>query len=174
MSADIGDDEQVRFTVQMPKRLRKDAKRKAERGELSEEIRDLFRRMAYGISDTSGNTEIDKLNAELRDVRARIDDLRKRRRQVDVEIEAQEDRAARLEERVSNLEERADSFETTVNTLEKMLLDGTRIFPERIDDDLNATRVIEALKERNPDVPPCAYDVAEPYEPNDWREATDD
>lgn len=165
-----GKDEEVRYNVKMRRQLRSDAKRNTERGELAEEVRDLFRRKAYGCDATSGNSELDQLQAELDDVRDRIDDLRRQRRQIDAEIESQESRAARLEERITRLEERSDRFETVVETLESMLLDGARIFPERVDDDLDAERVITALKERNPDVPDEAFRLSNPHEPTDWRE----
>lgn len=163
-------DEEVRFNVKMRRQLRDDAKRNTERGELSEEVRDLFRRKAYGIDATSGNSEIDRLKAELTDVRDRIDDLRRERRKIDAEIESQESRATRLEERISRLEERSDKFDTVVDTLESMLLDGARIFPERVDDELDSERVIKELKERNPEVPDHAFRLAKPHEPTDWRD----
>jgi len=166
-------DEEVRFNVKMTQRLRDDAKRNSERGELSEGVRDLFRRRAYGEGATSGNTELERAKAELRDVRNRIDDLRRERRQVDAEIESQETRETRLEERVSSLEEKNDKFGTVVETLETMLKDGARIFPERVDDDLNADEVIQELKDRNPSVPDSAFSLAGVHEPNDWRENAD-
>ena len=171
MSGDKDDD--VRITVQMRRQLREDAKRNTERGELSEEVRDLYRRIAYGTDGTSENSELQKAQAELDDVRDRIDELRKERRKIDAEIESQESRAARLEERISNLEQRDDKFDTVVETLETMLWDGSRIFPERVDDAVDATAVIEELKERNPDVPEYAFQLAETHEPTDWREVND-
>jgi len=51
-----------------------------------------------------------------------------------------------------------------------MLLDGARIFPERVDDELDAERVISELKERNPDVPEYAFRLSKQHEPIDWRE----
>jgi len=162
-------DEEVRFNVKMRRQLRDDAKRNTERGELSEDVRDLFRRKAYGVEGMSENTELQRAKAELRDVRSRVDDLRKERRRIDAEIETQETRAARLEERISKMEERGEKFSTVVETLESMLLDGARVFPERVDDDLDAERVIAELKDRNPDVPDHAYRLATVEEPNDWR-----
>jgi len=121
------------------------------------------------VGGTSQNTELEQKQAELEDVRDRIDDLRRERRRIDAEIESQESRATRLEERISKLEERTDAFETVVDTLESMMLDGARIFPERVDDELDAQRVMEELKERNPDVPEYAFRLADRQEPTDWR-----
>lgn len=166
-------DEEVRFNVKMRRQLRDDAKRNVERGELSEEVRDLFRRKAYGTGAAKENSEIERLRSELQEVRDRIDDLRRERRQIDAEIESQESRATRLEERISQLEEQTDEFDTVVETLETLLHDGARIFPERVDDQLDSERVINELKDRNPDVPECAFRLAEPHEPNDWRDVSE-
>jgi chromosome segregation ATPase len=163
-------DDEVRFNVKMTRRLRDDAKRNTDRGELSEDVRDLFRRKAYGISGTSDNSELQQAKAEIANVRDRIDDLRRDRRKIDAEIETQETRAARLEERISKLEEKGDNFNAVVETLESMLLDGARVFPERVDDDLDAERVISELKDRNSDVPDHAFRLSKPHEPMDWRE----
>ena len=164
-------DDEVRFNVAMPARLRDDAKRNTERGELSQDVRDLFRRKAYGSAGTSDNTELEQKQAELNDVRDRIDDLRKERRRIDAEIETQESRATRLEERISKLEDGSDKFDTVLETLEKMLLDGSRIYPERVDDELEADRVIQELRSRNPDVPDEAFRLSKPDEPFDWRDS---
>lgn len=164
-----GKDDEVRFNVKMRRQLRDDAKRNTNRGELSEDVRDLFRRKAYGHGAESENTELERTRAELDEVRDRIDDLRRDRRRIDAEIESQETRATRLEERMERLEERTDKFSTVVDTLESILLDGGRIFPERVDDDLEAERVINELKERNPDVPEYAFELSGPHEPTDWR-----
>jgi len=166
-------DEEVQYNVKLRRQLREDAKRNTKRGELAEDVRDLFRRKAYGFSADSENTELERTRAELEKVRERIDDLRRERRRIDAEIESQESRATRLEEKVSRLEERDDRFSTVVETLESLLLDGARIFPERVDDDLDAEAVITELKERNPDVPAKAFELSTPNEPTDWRDATD-
>ena len=163
-------DDDVRFNVKMRRQLRDDAKRNTERGELSEDVRDLFRRKAYGEAGTSKNTELEQKQAELDDVRDRVDELRRERRKIDAEIESQESRATRLEEQISRMEEQTDTFDTVVATLESMLLDGARIFPERVDDELDSKRVINELKDRNPDVPDYAFRLARVDEATDWRE----
>lgn len=173
MSDVTDDEEEVRFNVKMPARLRDDAKRNTDRGELSEDVRDLFRRKAYGLPGTEENTELERTKAELQEVRDRIDDLRRDRRRIDAEIETQETRATRLEERVERLEEQSDKFSTVVDTLEEMLLDGARIFPERIDDDVDAERVINELQERHSEVPEAAFRLANRHESVDWRETAE-
>jgi chromosome segregation ATPase len=174
MSRGKDKDDEVRISVKMRRQLREDAKRNTERGELSEEVRDLYRRIAYGTAGSEQQTEIERARAELQEVRDRIDELRQRRRKIDAEIETQETRATRLEERIESLEEQSNTFGTTVETLEGVLLDGGRIFPERVDDALNADAVIQELKDRNPDVPEYAFRLASPNEPNDWRDVNED
>lgn len=162
-------DDYVRFNTRMKRRLRDDAKRKTERGELADEIRELFRRIAYGNDATKNNPQIDRLKAELRDARDHLDDLRSKRRRIDAQIEDEESRITRLEERIGSLEETNDKFESTVEALERVLLDGGRIVPSRIDDDLNAQAVIQELKDRNPDVPEYAFELAQNNANPDWR-----
>jgi hypothetical protein len=65
----------------MPEELREDAKAKTERGELAEEVRDLFRQKAYGMGAGESPTELERKKAELESVRNNIDNLRHRRRQ---------------------------------------------------------------------------------------------
>jgi len=167
-------DDEVRISVKMRRQLREDAKRNTERGELSEEVRDLYRQIAYGAAAKQEHSELERAKTELEAVRDRLDDLRRERRKIDAEVESQETRAARLEERISSLEEQSDRFETVADTLEGVLLDGGRIFPNRVDDDLDATAVIAELKDRNPDVPDYAFKLSAPHEPNDWRDVDGD
>jgi chromosome segregation ATPase len=170
------DDDAVRYTVQMPRELREDAKRNAERGELAEEVRDVFRQRAYGIGGTDQPTELEKTKAELRDVRRTVDDLRHRRRQLDAEIEAKETRATRLEERVEALENERSEIETTVDTLENLLLDGDRMWPTKIKnaadvDASTAEELYHELRDRNPDLPDAAFEEPTVTAPADWTEA---
>lgn len=162
-------DDPVRFNTTMNRRLRDDAKRETEHGELADEIRDLFRRIAYG-TDGEEQGELDRVRAELEAVRDRKDDLRRERRRVDAEIESVESRETRLEERIETLESKDDKFDTVVETLESFLLDGQRIIPSRVDDDLDPHRVIEELQARNPDVPAVAFETPAQGDPVDWRE----
>lgn len=170
-------DDEVRYNVKMRRQLREDAKRNTERGELSEGVRDLFRRKAYGEQAAGETTELERTKAELRDVRDRIDDLRRERSRIDTEIESQETRAARLEERVEALEEKQSDLEQTVKTLENMLQSGDRMWPTKVKnaadvDKDTAIQLHEQLKDRNPDLPPEAFEQSSPHEAFDWQEAT--
>jgi len=169
---DNGDSE-VRYNVKMPQRLREDAKRNTERGELAEEVRKVFRRKAYGEGAVEEQSEIDKARSELREVRERIDDLRRDRGRIDNEIESQERRAARLEERISSLEQQRDQVDQTIQTLENMLQSGERMWPTRIKnasevDESTAMQIYEALKDRNPELPSGAFEEPPVHGSSNW------
>lgn len=169
------DDDSVRFTVQMTKKLREDAKRNTDRGELSEAIRDIFRQRAYGIAGSAQPSELEQTKAELRDVRQHIDELRHERGQIEAEIEAEERRATRLEERVGTLEEERTAFEKHVEMLENLLLNGERLWPTRIRnaadvDDGTAHEILTELQGRNPEIPARAFEEPGIHESPDWQE----
>jgi len=171
-------DDNVRFTVQMPERLREDAKRNSERGELSEQIRDLFRRQAYGAQAGTQPTEVERKKQELEEVRQHIDDLRHKRSKIETEIESQETRATRLEEQISKLEKEQDKLAQTIETVENMLHTGNRMWPTRLKnaadvDRATAEELYERLRERNPDVPDVAFEEPSVHGENDWREVED-
>jgi chromosome segregation ATPase len=175
VSMNTNDDEQVRFTVQMPRKLREDAKRNSDRGELSEQTRELFRQRAYGVCGSAQQSELAQVKAELRDVRATIDELRHERSQIDAKIEAEEQRATRLEERVSNLEEQRSEIEQSVQMLENMLHAGERMWPTRIKnaadvDEGTAQEILSELQAQNPELPDAAFHEPGIHDPTDWRE----
>lgn len=168
-------DKEVRFNVKMRKQLRDDAKRNTERGELSEEVRDVFRRKAYGESGTSGNSELEQLKAELRQARERADELRKERGRIENEIEAQERRTVRLEERIGQMERENQQLDQTLQTLENMLENGERMWPTRVKnaadvDRTTAEKLYQQLKNRNQELPAAAFEEPSIHAPNDWRE----
>lgn len=170
-------DEDVRFNVQMPKSLRDDAKANTDRGELSQEVRDLFRRKAYGMGDSERPSELDEKKAELREVRNQIDDLRHKREKLNAKIQSKETRAVRLEERVSELEENKGEMEQTLTVLENMLTNGERMWPVRIKNAVDVDRgtaesLYEELKSRNSELPPEAFEEPGVHTPTDWRTVT--
>jgi len=168
-------DEKVRFTVQMPEDLREDAKRNSERGELSDNIRDLFRRKAYGIGDSESPSELEQAEAELQEVRNSIDDLRLKRSKIDAKIQSKENRETRLEERIDRLKAEQEEVNQSLDVLENMLQNGERMWPVRIknavDVDIDtAQELYLKLQDENPELPQEAFEEAGIYEENDWRE----
>lgn len=168
-------DEEVRFNVQMPKSLREDAKRNAERGELSEDVRNLFRRKAYGVGGNERVTELEEKKAQLRDTRDKIDQARADRSKLDTKIQSLESQATRLEERISTLQEKRDKENQYLEVLEEMLQNGTRLWPtmikNKIDvDETTAEGLYEELQARNSELPDAAFTEPGVTDSNDWRE----
>jgi len=168
-------DEEVRYNVKMRQQLREDAKRNTKRGELAEDVRDLFRRRAYGEQAAGETTELQRTKSELREVRERLEELRHERGKIQNEIESQERRAARLEERIEQLDQQNDQLEQAVEMLENMLQNGDRMWPTRIktaaDVDVStAEQLYQQLKDRNPELPAVAFEEPHIHDPNDWRE----
>lgn len=169
-----GDDE-VRYTVKMPKRLRRDAKKNSEHGELAEAVRGVFRERAYGIGRSEQPSELGKKQAELREVRERIDQLRHKRKQIEAEIETKESRQNRLEEDIRQLEQQQSQVEQSVEMLTNMVENGECLWPTRIKnaadvDEQTAVQIHERLIDENPELPPRAFEEPNIHEPNDWRE----
>lgn len=167
--------EEVRYNVKMPKKLREDAKRKTERGELSQEVRDLFRRKAYGADASEEFSELEQKKAELREVRRDIDRLRDDRADIENKIEAKERRETRLEEEIGRLEQETEQLKTHFEMLENMLHSGEYIWPVRIknaaDVDASTARQLHReLRDRNPEVPERAFEEPHIHDPDDWRE----
>jgi chromosome segregation ATPase len=173
--SDKDKDDEVRYNVKMRRQLRRDAKRNTERGDLADEVRDLFRRKAYGEQAAGETTELERVKAELQDARERVDDLRTQRGRIDNEIESQERRINRLEERVSSLTEERDELEQTLDTLENMLHSGERMWPTRVKnaadvDRDTAEQLYTQLKDRNAELPNAAFEEPGVHTPTDWRE----
>jgi predicted nuclease with TOPRIM domain len=170
-------DETAKFTVQMPKSLREDAKRNSDRGDLSKDVRKLFRRRAYGLGNGEFTTELEETQAELKSVRNELDDLRRDRNKLEAKIQSKEGRENRLKEKLDRLQQEKEDRTQTLNMLENMLHDGERIFMQRIKNyaevgEDEAVDMLQQLKDRNPDVPEKAFELSHPNEPYDWKEAT--
>jgi len=168
-------DDEVRYNVKMRRQLRDDAKRNTERGELAENVRELFRRKAYGEGATGTTTEVERLKAELREVRERIDDLRDERSKIETEIQSQERRANRLEERIDQTEQQQSELDQTLNTLENMLQNGERMWPTRVKnaadvDKGTAQKIYQQLRNRNAELPNAAFTEPAVHESTDWRD----
>jgi len=173
----MSDDETVRYNVQMPRELRQDAKRNADRGELAEEVRDLFRRKAYGdVAAGESPTELQRARQKLKDARRQLEDYRHKRDQYKAKVSSQETRVARLEEQVSELEKNRSETQQAYDTLETMLHNGERLTVTRIKnvtdtDERTAHELQQQLRSENPDVPDAAFELADLREDSDWKVA---
>lgn len=170
------DDDTVRYNVQMPKQLREDAKANAERGELAGEVRDVFRRKAYGMGGEETPSEIEQTKAELREVRDQIDEFRAKRDRIDRKIQTKESRVTRLEERLSELKDERSEVNAKLDVLENMLRNGERMWPVRIKNAVDVDRgtaeeLYQELQARNGELPPVAFEEPDIDTPADWRKA---
>lgn len=168
-------DDEVRFNVKMPRTLRDDAKENAMRGELSEEVRNLFRQKAYGVGKSDSPSELEQTEAELREVRNQIDGLRHDRNKINAEIDSKETRAVRLEERISELKSDESEMEHALGVLENMLRNGERMWPVRIKNAVDvdpgtAQQLYTELQARNSELPEAAFKEPNIHAPNDWRD----
>lgn len=173
----MSDDERVRYTVQMPKRLREDAKDNSAHGELSEAVREIFRERAYGIGRDETPSKLDQKQAQLRDVREHIDDVRQQRKELQAELETYEARENRLEEEIRHLEREQNQLEQSIEMLTNMLHNGERMWPTRIKnaaevDEETAVQIHDELKQENAELPERAFEEPGIHDPADWRDDT--
>lgn len=156
-------------TVRVTEDLKNDAKENTEHGEISKELRDVLRRLAYGKSSIESRRE--KIKWKLRRKRDLIDEKRRERRRIDAEIDSLESEAARLEAELSEMEERSDAKSVLIDQLDHQLNQGERVTPEKIGDQFDADEIISELMNRNPDVPDAAFRSPNPGEPWNWKAA---
>lgn len=158
------DEEHVQVKAKVPRSVREGAKEKLEYGGLSREIRELLTRIAFG-EDLNQRSRLERQRDEIQE---RIRDLREQRRELDTEIDNLEMRRESLNETLSNLTTREDKYEAKLESLEHRLLEeGERLDPGHgaVVEAANTAGiepegVVETLKERNPDVPPYAFQDA--------------
>lgn len=148
------------------------AKKKTDYGELSEKLRQRVNEIAYGTEVTERKRLREKLNTlrkEKRDIDKKIEDLTHTRDERQREIE-------NVEQRLDALMETDGEYEGFLQALESDLRDGKRVDPghgkvERAAElgECDPVDVVEALKERNPEVPDMAFRLPKPHEPANWK-----
>ena len=162
MSDDEPAAETTRVVADVPVDVKETAKEKLPYGGLSREIQDTLERIAYG-EELGQRSRLERRREELQ---ADLRDARERRREIDAEIATLEDRIDGVDDKLSNLTTREDKFEAKIEELEAMLRqDGTRLDPDHAavkraaeTGGVEPEGVVETLKERNPDVPPYAFE----------------
>lgn len=159
----MGDDDHVRVTHRVPGHVRDAAQDRTEHGELSERVRTLYQRAAFGEEVA----EHDTVQRELNRVRDEKDDVRRQIREKQAELERLERRETRLEEKLSKHTSRKDKFEGHLESLETQLRRGAHISPSHPGvqraantGEVDPEEVIEELQERNPEVPEYAFEDA--------------
>lgn len=157
----MSDDDHVRVNHRVPNHVRDAAQDKTEHGELSELVRNLYKRVAFGEDVAQHDT----VKLELERVRDEKDDVRRQIRELEAELETIESKERRLEEKLSKHNSRQDKYEGHVESLESQLLDGTHISPSHPGvqraanvGECDGEDVIDDLRERNPEVPDYAFE----------------
>lgn len=173
----MSDDEDMTQTgFQVPEEDLEKAKRRAEFGELSEELRKTVRRLAYGREKTRREELKDELEEE------REED-RRIQREINALKEEQQDVQRNIRDLENQLDDIRDSeaeYEGMLEAISSDLREGTRVTPDatKIEKAAEAGgkttgEVMNDLRERNPEVPECAYRLAEGHEPGNWKDAVD-
>jgi len=152
-------DKLVNFNA--PEETVKKAKSKLEHGEMSERLRATLKEIAHGTDvaeQTRIKDHIQQLREDRRDVEGQINSLQRERDEIDRKI-------GRLEERLDTLMDQQGEYEGFLQSIEQDLHDGKSVFIghgkiETAADlgDCTQEEVIEALQERNPDLPPERFE----------------
>lgn len=157
------EDDYVRVSHRVPEHVREAAQQNTKHGEMSELVRSLYGRIAFG--DAEGGAE--SIEIELERVRAEKDDLRQEIRELQNELQTVEQRETRLEEKLSTHRSRQDKYEAHVESLEQLLYDGTHVWPGHpvVKKAAQASNrdpetVVENLQDRNPEIPDYAFEDA--------------
>lgn len=165
------DKDQVNFTVDAD--AKESAKKRLEHGEFSAKLRQRVHELAYGTEVTERKRLQEKRQEKrqnVRDLTHEIEGLKEERNREEREIE-------RIDSRLDALADDDGEFEGFLQAIESDLHEGYRVDPnhgkvERAAEigDCKPSDVIEALKERNPEVPDEAFRDAKQTEPAKWNE----
>jgi len=152
------------------------AKEKAEWGEMTERLRRAVHEKAYGTEVTERKRLRDKrdaLRSDVREIENTIKDEQHKRDEKQRELE-------RVEQRLETLEQQDGEYDGFIQALEGDLRDGKRIFVnhgkvERAAElgECDPSDVVEALQERNPEVPESAFREPRAGEQPNWKDAVD-
>lgn len=156
----MSDDKHKRVNHRVPEHVRDAAQDQTEHGELSELVRGLYRRVAFGEDVEQHETA----KMELQRVRDEKDEKRSRIRELQTDLEALERKETRLEERVSEHQGRKQKYLGHLESIEGSLLDGKNVWTghgkvQRAAQvaGCDTDAVIEDLKDRNPEIPDHAF-----------------
>jgi chromosome segregation ATPase len=164
MSDDILDEEDDEELVQVshlvPRSVREDAQANSGHGDLSDAVRMAYRTVAYG--DDYQNTA--RLKQRLERAKNEYRRLTEEKDGIEAEMDEAESRIRTLREQIADAEDADERFEAKIQELETKLHSGTHIFPNHggVIEAAEAggmaeSEVIDALRERNPDIPEDAF-----------------
>lgn len=154
------DDDHVRVGHRVPEHVREAAQQNTEHGELSEMVRSLYKRVAFGDADGG----VESIEVELERTRAEKDELREEIRELQNELQTVEQHETRLEEKLSAHRSREDKYDAFLESLEDRLYEGQHIDPGHPTVEKAAAAantepeaVIADLQERNSHIPEYAF-----------------
>lgn len=165
IDVDIDDgDEKVQVCGYVERRTRELAKHNTDHGELSREIAETVKRIAYG----EAAADRAQIKRELEQTRDMEDAIRGDIREQQAKLDRLQRKEARLEERLTEMTDQEERYEGHLESLEGQLADGNHVFPSHggvkraaaAHDEKSETTVIADLKERNPTIPAHAF---QPY-----------
>lgn len=142
--------------------MRADAKENAEYGELSEAVREAYRIVAYG----DGYQDRDRLQQQLQRAKSEYERQVEEKERVESRMDDVEARIRRLRDQLETIESQEDRYEEELQELEEQVRNGAYIFPDHAGVQraaetagMDPNQVIDDLQERNPDVPPRAFEA---------------
>lgn len=166
----MSDDDHVRVTHRVPEHVRESAQDQTEHGELSELVRGLYQRIAFGEEVE----ERESLKKELERARDKKDDVRAEIRELQAELQSIETKETRIEEKLSEFVEDEQKYIGHLESLESQLYEGTNIDSGHggVKRAANIGKcepedVINDLRDRNPEIPDYAFEKAL-HSDDDW------
>lgn len=159
----MSDDENVQVKHLVPEHVRDAAQDETKHGELSELVRGLYQRVAFGEEVE----ERESLKKELERTRDKKDDIRAEIRELQAELQSIETKETRLEEKLSEFVEDEQKYIGHLESLESQLYEGANVDSGHggVERAANTGKcdpedVIGDLKERNPEIPDYAFEKA--------------
>lgn len=156
----MSDDKMVQVSFTVPQHIKEAADTNAEYGEKSEVLRNAMARMA-------GGEELSKrehLTKRLEEITEEKDSIQKQIRQLEAEYDELEKEERRKQNALEELRTEEQEYREKLAELEGSLYSGARVTVEwkqvnraAAIAEKDAEEVIDDLKERNPGVPPWAY-----------------
>lgn len=157
-------DEDVHVSHRVPEDIRDEAQNRTNRGEISEAVRRVYRNFARGeaypghAQHEAERVVLERMDDRLQEYQDEMDETRR----------AMQERIEELEEEKEQRDAARDEYEGRLRELEELVRSGSHVDPEHgaVLDAAECSarppsRVIEELKQRNPDIPDYAFQPAD-------------
>lgn len=167
----MSDDDHVRVNHRVPEHVRDAAQNQTKHGELSELVRGLYQRVAFGEEVE----ERESIKKELERTRGKKDEVRAEIREMQASLQSLETKETRLEGKLSEFVDDEQKYTGHLESLESDIYEGFRVDKGhggvvRASNviDCEPEEVIEDLKERNPEIPDRAFESGL-YADEEWN-----